>query len=151
MWSYVRPRQCIKKHSHVPLWKLDRKEGWVPKNWCVWIVVLEKTPESPLDSKEIKPVNLKGNQPWVFIGRIDAEAKLHYFGDLIWRADSLEKTLMLAKMKKLYTVSISPCNEYSGLVSFMIYWFDLLAVQGTLRSLLQHHNSKASILQQGTT
>ena len=49
-------------------------------------------------------------------------------------------------MKKLYTVSISPCNEYSGLVSFMIYWFDLLAVQGTLRSLLQHHNSKASIL-----
>ena len=49
-------------------------------------------------------------------------------------------------MKKLYTVSISPCNEYSGLVSFMIYWFDLLAVQGTLKSLLQHHNSKASIL-----
>ena len=81
------------------MWELDRKEGWMPKNWCFWIVVLKKTPESPLDSKEIKPVNLKGNQTWIFIGRIDAEAKLQYFGYLIWRADSLEKTLMLGKIE----------------------------------------------------
>ena len=51
------------------------KESWAPKNWCFWIVVLEKTPESPLDSREIKPVNPKGNQPWIFTGRIDAEAE----------------------------------------------------------------------------
>ena len=64
--------------SHVQMWELDHKEGWVPKNWCFQIVVLEKTLESPSDSKEIKeiqPVNPKGNQPWIFIGRIDAKAK----------------------------------------------------------------------------
>ena len=59
--------------SHVWMWELDHKESWVPKNWCFWTVVLEKTLASPLDSK-IKPVNLKGNQPWIFIGRTDAEA-----------------------------------------------------------------------------
>ena len=57
------------------MWKLDHKEGWAPKNWCFQIVVLEKTFESPLDCKEIKPVNLKGNQSWKFIGRTDAEAE----------------------------------------------------------------------------
>ena len=57
------------------LWELDHKEGWILKNWCFQFVVLEKTLESPLDSKEIKPVNPKGNQPWVFIGRTDAEAE----------------------------------------------------------------------------
>ena len=61
--------------SHVQMWKLDHKEGWVLKNWCFQIVVLEKTLASPLDSKEIKPVNLKGNKPWIFIGRIDAKAE----------------------------------------------------------------------------
>ena len=55
------------------MWKLDHKEGWAPKNWCFWIVVLEKSLESPLDSKEIKPVNPKSNQPWIFTGRTDAE------------------------------------------------------------------------------
>ena len=53
--------------SHVWMWELDRKEGWALKNWCFWIVVLEKTVESPLDSKENKPVNPKWNQPWIFI------------------------------------------------------------------------------------
>ena len=62
--------------SHVRMWELDCKEGWVPRNWCFWIVVLEKTLESPLDSKEIKPVNPKGNQPWIFIGSTDAEAPI---------------------------------------------------------------------------
>ena len=57
------------------MWKLDHKEGWAPKNWCFWTVVLEKTLESPLDSKEIKPVNPKRNQSWIFIGRTDAEAE----------------------------------------------------------------------------
>ena len=61
--------------SHIRMWELDHKEGWVPKNWCFQIVVLEKTLESSLDCKKIKPVNPKGNQPWIFIGRTDAEAE----------------------------------------------------------------------------
>ena len=59
--------------SHVWMWELDHKEGWVLKNWCFRTVVLDKFLESPLDCKEIKPVNPKGNQPWIFIGRTDAE------------------------------------------------------------------------------
>ena len=61
--------------SHVRMWELDHKEDWVPKKWCFWIVVLEKTLESLLDSK-IKSVSPKGNQAWVFIGRTDAEASI---------------------------------------------------------------------------
>ena len=57
------------------MWELNHKEGWVPKNWCFWIVALEKTLECPLECKEIKPVNPKGNQSWIFIGRTDAEAE----------------------------------------------------------------------------
>ena len=56
------------------MWELDYKEGWALKNWCFRTMVLKKTLESPLDSKEIKPVNQKGNQPWIFIGSTDAEA-----------------------------------------------------------------------------
>ena len=62
--------------SHVWMWKLDYKEGWVKKNWCFWTVVLEKTLESPLDCKEIQLVHPKGGQSWVFIGRTDAEAEI---------------------------------------------------------------------------
>ena len=79
--------------------ELDYKESWASKNWCFWTVVLEKTLESPLDCKEIQPVHPKGDQSWVFIGRTDAEAELQYFGHLMWRTDSLEKTLMLAKIE----------------------------------------------------
>ena len=61
--------------SHVWMWDLDYKESCVQKNWCFWTVVLEQTPESPLDCKEIQPVHLRGNQSWIFIGRTDAEAK----------------------------------------------------------------------------
>ena len=61
--------------SHVWMWELDYKESWVPKNWCFLTVVLEKTLESPLDSKEIQPVNPKGNQSWIFTGRTDTEAE----------------------------------------------------------------------------
>ena len=57
------------------MWELDYKESWAPKNWCFWIVVLEKTLESPLDSREIQPVHPKGNQSWVFIGGTDVEAE----------------------------------------------------------------------------
>ena len=60
---------------HVWLWELDYKVSWAPKNWCFWIVVLEKTLENPLDCKEIQPGHPKGNQSWIFIGRTDAEAE----------------------------------------------------------------------------
>ena len=91
--SYNKPRQQIKKQrhhftnkgpssqsygfssSHVQIWELDHGKGWAPKNWCFRVVVLEKTLESPSDSKETKPVKSKGNQPWIFIGRPDAEAE----------------------------------------------------------------------------
>ena len=62
-------------HSLEWMWELDCEEGWVPKNWCFWTVVLEKTLESPLDCKEIQPVHSKGDQSWVFIGRTDAQAE----------------------------------------------------------------------------
>ena len=62
-------------NSHVWMWELDYKESWVPKNWCFWTVVLEKTLESPSDCKEIQPVHPKGNQSWIFIGRTDAKAE----------------------------------------------------------------------------
>ena len=65
------------------MWELDYKEGWTLKNWCFWTVVLEKTLESPLDWKEIQPVNPKGNQSWIFIGRTDAEAET----PIVWPAD----------------------------------------------------------------
>ena len=58
------------------MWELDNKKGWAPKNWCLQTMVLEKTLESPLDSKEIKSVTPKGNQSWIFIGRTDAEAPI---------------------------------------------------------------------------
>ena len=62
------------------MWELDHKEGWAPKNWCFWTVVLEKTLGSSLDCKEIKPVNPKGNQPWILIGKTDAEAEAPVLG-----------------------------------------------------------------------
>ena len=91
--SYDQPRQHIQKQrhyfankgpssqgygfssGHIWMWELVCEESWAPKNWCFWTVVLEKTLESPLDCKEIQTVHLKGNQPWIFIGRTDAEAE----------------------------------------------------------------------------
>ena len=70
--------------SHVWMWELDHKESWVLKNWCFWTVVLEKTLESPLDCKEIQPVNPKGNQSWIFIGGTDAEAE----APILWPPDA---------------------------------------------------------------
>ena len=70
--------------GHVWMWELDYKESWVPKNWCFWTVVLEKTLESSLDCKEIQPVHPKGDQCWVFIGRTDVEAET----PILWPPDS---------------------------------------------------------------
>ena len=70
--------------SHVWMWELDYKESWVLKNWCFWTVVLEKTFESPLDCKEIQPVNPKGNQSWIFIWRTDTEAEV----PILWPPDT---------------------------------------------------------------
>ena len=67
-------QSCDFSSSHVQMWKLDHKEGWVLKDWYSWIVVLEKTLESPLECKEIKPVSSKGNQPWIFFRKTDTEA-----------------------------------------------------------------------------
>ena len=75
--------------SHVWMWELDHREGWVPKNWCFWIVVLEKTLESPLTSplEEIQPVHPKGNQFWIFIGKTDAEATI------LWPPDAKKQLI----------------------------------------------------------
>ena len=70
--------------GHVWMWELDYKESWAPKNWCFWIVLFEKTLESPLDYKEIQPVHPKGDQSWVFIGRTDFEAET----PVLWPPDA---------------------------------------------------------------
>ena len=70
--------------SHIRMWKSDYKESWVLKNWCFWTVVLGKTLESPLDCKEIQPVNPKGNQSWIFIGRTDTDAET----PILWPPDA---------------------------------------------------------------
>ena len=79
------------------MWELDYKESWVPKNWCFWTVVLEKTFESPLECKEIQPFHPKGNQSWIFIGRTDVEAETPIFCPpdvknwLIWKGPDAGK------------------------------------------------------------
>ena len=83
---FVAESNIIYSHSfgHVRMWELDYKERWVPKNWCFWTVVLEKTLESPLDCKEIQPVSSKGDQSRVFIGRTDVEAET----PIVWPPDA---------------------------------------------------------------
>ena len=87
MANLEKPRQCIKEQRHLFANKVHIvKESWVLKNWCFWTVVLEKTLESLLDCKEIKPVHPKGNQPWIFIGRTNAEAET----PILWPPDAKE-------------------------------------------------------------
>ena len=99
--NYDQPRQHIEKQRHylayrgpysqsygfsssqVQMWELANKKGWAPKNWCLWTAVLEKTLKSPLECKEIKPVNLKGNQSWILTGKTDAEAE----APILWPPD----------------------------------------------------------------
>ena len=115
--SYDQPRQHIKKQrhyfdnkgpsnqgygfsgGHVWMWELDYKESWVPKNWCFWTVVLEKTLESPLDCKEIQPVPLKEISRGCSLEGLMLKLKLQYFGHLMGRADSFGKTLMLGGIR----------------------------------------------------
>ena len=73
------------------MWALDHKEGWEPKNWCFWMVALEKILESPLDCKEIKPVNLKGNKPWIFTEGLILKLKCQHFDHLMWRESSFAR------------------------------------------------------------
>ena len=111
--SYDRPRQHIQKQrhhfadkvpysqsygfssDHVQMWELDHKEGWALKNWCFQTVLLKKTLESPFDSKEIKPVNPKGNQSWISLEGL----MLQYFGNLMQSVDSLERNMLLGKIE----------------------------------------------------
>ena len=108
---YDQPRQHIKKErhyfankgpssqgygfsrGHVWILELNYKESWALNNWCFWTVVLEKTLESPLDCEEILPVHPKGNQSWYSLEGLMLNLKLQYFGHMMWRTDSLEKTL----------------------------------------------------------
>jgi len=116
--SHDKPWQCVEKQrhysadkgeysqvygfssSHLWMWKLEHKEGWAPKNWCLQTVMFQKTLESPLDCKESPPVHPKGKQPWIFIGKTDAEAEI-----LILRPPDAKswligkKTLMLGKIE----------------------------------------------------
>ena len=91
-------QSCGFSSSHVWMWELDYKESQVLRNWSFWTIVLEKTLETLLDCKEMKPVHPKENQSWIFIGRTD-KLKLQYFGHLIQSTDSLEKILMLGKLR----------------------------------------------------
>ena len=115
--SCDQPRQHIKKQryyfantgpssqsygfssGHVWMWKLDYKESWVPKNWCFWTVVLEKTLESPLDWKEINESILKEISPEYSLEGLMLKLKLQHFGHLMQRTDSFEKTLILGKIE----------------------------------------------------
>ena len=85
--------------SHVWIWELNHKESWAQKNWCFWSVVLEKTLESPLDCKEIQPIYLKEVSPEYSLEGLMLKLKLQYFGPLMGRIDSLEKTLMPGKIE----------------------------------------------------
>ena len=90
---------CGFSSGHVWMWQLDYKESWAPKNWCFWTVVLEKTLESPLDCKESNQSILKEISPGCLLEGLMLKLKLQYFGHLMQRADSFEKTLMLGKIE----------------------------------------------------
>ena len=110
--------------SHVWMCELDHKEGWMPKNWCFWTVVLEKTLESPLDFKVVKPVHPKGNQSWIFIGRTGAEAPIVWSPDVKswfirkdpdagkdWRQKRWQRMRRLDGITDLMDMSLSKLQE----------------------------------------
>ena len=136
--SYDKPRQHIKKqrhyfadegpsnqnygfsNSHVWMWELDHTEGWALTNWCFLTVVLEKTLERPLDSKENKPVNPKENQSWIFIGRTDAEAE----APVLWPPDA--KNWLLGRSLMLWKIE---CRRTRGQQN--IRWLDVIMTKWT--------------------
>jgi len=112
-------RLHVHVHVHVQMWELDRKEGWVLKNCYFQTVLLEKTLGSPLDCKEIRPINPKGNQPWMFIGRVDAEAEA-----LLWPPNG--KSLPIGKRpwcwERLKAGGEGDDREWDGWMASPIQW-----------------------------
>ena len=135
--NYDQPRQHIKKQrhyfadkspssqrygfssSHVWMWELNFKESWVLKNWCFWTMVLEKAPESPLECKEIKPVHPKGDHPGCSLEELMLKLKLQYFGHLMRRADSFEKTLVLGGIEGKWRREQQRIRWLSGIINSM--------------------------------
>ena len=110
------------------MWELDHKEGWALKNWCFWIVVLEKTLESPLDCKEIKPVNPQVNQPWIFIGKTDVKAEV----PLLWLPDA--KHLLMRKdpdAERLKAGGEGDDRGWTGLMASPTQWTWVWANSGS--------------------
>ena len=114
--------------GHVWMWELDCKESWVAKSWCFWTVVLEKTLESPLDCKEIKPVNPKGNQSWMFIGRTDVEAET----PILWPPDA--KNWLIWRLSCWARLKAGKNEDHRGWGSWMaspIQWTWVWASSGS--------------------
>ena len=144
--------------SHVWMWELDYKESWVPKNWCFWTVVLEKTLESALDCREIKPVNPEGNQSWTVIGRTDAEAETPILWPpdeknwLIWKDPDAEERLKAGgegdnRRWDGRRASLTPCTWVW--VSSENWWWS--GKPGVLQSTgLQRHNWVTELKWQNT-
>ena len=100
--------------GHVWMWELNCEESCVPKNWCFWNVVLEKTLESPLDSKEIKPVNSKNNQPWILIGGTNAAVEVPMLGQLIGKDPDAGKDLKAKRQ--------DGGKRWDGWIALLIQW-----------------------------
>ena len=134
---YDTPRQHIKKQRHYVankvlysqsydfssspelIWELHNKKGWALNIWCFWTVVLEKTLESPLDCKVIQPVHSKGDQSWISLEGLMLKLKLQYLGHLMWKPDSLEKTLMLGKIKARRRMGQQRIRWLDGIIDSM--------------------------------
>ena len=153
--SYDKPKQHIEKQRHyisdkflhsrsygfsinqVWMWELDRKESWALKNLCFWAVVLEKTLESLLDSKEIKPVNIKGNESWIFIGRTDAEAET----PILWKRTQVRADFPSGRVW-MWELDYIKKAEHRRIDAFELWcWRRLLRVPWTAR------RSSLSVLQ----